>query len=213
MRTAVDHLFFRDGCCLWGRSCDGCAGTALLDRAAERDVAEPMPRSPGWRRPADDGLVIRKIWLRRMRALLARAHGDPRLIRLPDRYRDWRTPWLRRAYRVGRGDAMTVVGSEDEPASRNRRLPASHKSVAAPCHWRTLQQPVFRPGTHHRHVVLRHPREHRGQTLTNARCSEGCRLFPEGLPRHHFGARDDLPPVLAALSCRHPPPDRPTGKT
>jgi hypothetical protein len=39
--------------------------------------------------PADDGLVIRDIWLLRLRALLARAHGDETAYRdYRDRYRD-----------------------------------------------------------------------------------------------------------------------------
>jgi hypothetical protein len=38
--------------------------------------------------PADEGLVIRDIWLRRLRALLARAHGDDTAYRdHRDRYR------------------------------------------------------------------------------------------------------------------------------
>ena len=39
--------------------------------------------------PADDGLVIREIWLLRLSALLARAHGDDTAYRdYRDRYRD-----------------------------------------------------------------------------------------------------------------------------
>jgi hypothetical protein len=39
--------------------------------------------------PADDGLVIREIWLLRLRALLAGAHGDAAAYaHLRDRYRD-----------------------------------------------------------------------------------------------------------------------------
>jgi hypothetical protein len=39
--------------------------------------------------PADDGLVIRDIWLLRLRALLARAHpDDTAYAHLRDRYRD-----------------------------------------------------------------------------------------------------------------------------
>ena len=38
--------------------------------------------------PTDDGLVIREVWLLRMRALLARAHGDDTAYRdYRDRYR------------------------------------------------------------------------------------------------------------------------------
>ncbi len=39
--------------------------------------------------PADDGVALRDIWLLRLRALLARAHGDEaRYLDLRDRYRD-----------------------------------------------------------------------------------------------------------------------------
>ena len=39
--------------------------------------------------PADEGLVIRDIWLLRLRALLARARGDDAACaHFPDRYRD-----------------------------------------------------------------------------------------------------------------------------
>ena len=59
--------------------------------------------------PADEGLVMRDIWLLRLRALLAKVHGDESAYRdYRDRYRDMaRIAWLRRTYRVGRGDDMT----------------------------------------------------------------------------------------------------------
>ncbi|MGO9928927.1 MAG: hypothetical protein ACLPLP_23185 [Mycobacterium sp.] len=42
--------------------------------------------------PADDGLVIREIWLLRLRALVARAHGDVMAYaNFRDRYRDMAT--------------------------------------------------------------------------------------------------------------------------
>ena len=42
--------------------------------------------------PADEGLVIRDIWLLRLRALLARAHGDAAAYAdFRDRYRDMAT--------------------------------------------------------------------------------------------------------------------------
>ena len=37
---------------------------------------------------ADEGLVIRDIWLLRLRALLAQAHGDTAYTHFRDRYRD-----------------------------------------------------------------------------------------------------------------------------
>jgi class 3 adenylate cyclase len=49
----------------------------LLDRGADADVAEAEAAIERLAAaPADDGLVIRDIWLLRLRALLARAHGD-----------------------------------------------------------------------------------------------------------------------------------------
>jgi hypothetical protein len=39
--------------------------------------------------PADEGLVVREIWVLRLRALLARVHGDEARYReYRDRYRD-----------------------------------------------------------------------------------------------------------------------------
>ena len=39
--------------------------------------------------PAEEGLVMREIWLLRLRALLARAHGhDAAYVEFLDRYRD-----------------------------------------------------------------------------------------------------------------------------
>ncbi len=57
----------------------GADGVAEAEAAIERLAAAP----------ADDGLVIRDIWLLRLRALLARAQGDDDTYRdLRDRYRD-----------------------------------------------------------------------------------------------------------------------------
>jgi hypothetical protein len=90
MRTAVDHLV-REGRLLgWYIPATGVLVEALLDRGADADVAEAEAAierlaSP----PADDGLVIREIWLRRVLALLARAHGDEASYRdYRDRYRE-----------------------------------------------------------------------------------------------------------------------------
>ncbi len=62
----------------------------LLDRGTESDVAEAdaaIERLAA--APADEGLVMRDIWLLRLRALLARAQGDETRYReYRDRYRD-----------------------------------------------------------------------------------------------------------------------------
>ena len=63
---------------------------------------------------ADEGLVIREIWLLRMRALLARAHGDEAAYRdYRDRYRAMATSLGFEGHmNVGRGDAMTAGDPE-----------------------------------------------------------------------------------------------------
>jgi hypothetical protein len=90
MRAAVDHLF-REGQLLgWGVPATGVLVETLLDRGAEADVAEAEAAIERLAAaPADDGLVIREIWLLRLRALLARAHGDAAAYaNFRDRYRD-----------------------------------------------------------------------------------------------------------------------------
>jgi hypothetical protein len=85
MRAAVDHLF-RDGLLLGS----AVLVEALLDRGADGDVAEAEAAIERLAEaPADEGLVIRDVWLVRLRALLARAHGDDTAYRdYRDRYRD-----------------------------------------------------------------------------------------------------------------------------
>ena len=88
MRAAVDDLFHAGQ--LWG--CIGATAflvETLLERGAEGDVREAEAAIDRLAdAPADDGLVIREIWLLRLRALLARAHGDETAYRdYRDRYR------------------------------------------------------------------------------------------------------------------------------
>jgi len=90
MRAAVDHLF-REGQLLgWGIPATGVLVETLLDRGADDDLAEAEAAIERLATaPADDGLVMRDIWLLRLRALLARAHGDaPAYAHFRDRYRD-----------------------------------------------------------------------------------------------------------------------------
>jgi class 3 adenylate cyclase len=90
MRTAVDHLF-REGQLLgWGIPATGVLVETLLDRGADGDVAEAEAAIERLAAaPADEGLVIRDIWLLQLRALLARVQGDaPAYTQLRDRYRD-----------------------------------------------------------------------------------------------------------------------------
>jgi class 3 adenylate cyclase len=89
MRAAVDD--FREGQRLgFGVPVTGVLVETLLDRGADGDVAEAeaaIERVAA--APAEEGLVIRDIWLLRLRALLARAHGDATAYaQLRDRYRD-----------------------------------------------------------------------------------------------------------------------------
>ena len=89
MRAAVDHLF-RDGrLLLWGVPATGVLVETLLDRGADGDLAEAEAAIERLAAaPADEGLVIREVWLLRLQALLARAHGDaPAYAHFRDRYR------------------------------------------------------------------------------------------------------------------------------
>jgi hypothetical protein len=90
MRAAVDHLFREGRLPVWGPAAAGVLVDTLLDRGAESDVAEAeavIERLAA--ASADDGLVMRDIWLLRLRALLARVHGDEARYRdYRDRYRD-----------------------------------------------------------------------------------------------------------------------------
>jgi hypothetical protein len=89
MRAAADHLFREGYLLLWGVPATGVLVEALLDRGSDGDVAEAeaaVTRLAAAR--ADEGLVIREIWLLRLRALLAHAKGDESAYRdYRDRYR------------------------------------------------------------------------------------------------------------------------------
>jgi class 3 adenylate cyclase len=90
MRAALDQLM-REGQQLgWGIPVSGVLVETVLDRGADADVVEAeavIERLAA--APADEGLVMRDIWVLRLRALLARAHGDDTAYRdHRDRYRD-----------------------------------------------------------------------------------------------------------------------------
>ena len=89
MRAIVDHLFREGRLLLWGIRATGVLVQTLLDREVDGDVAEAEAATERLAAaPADDGLVIREIWLLRLRALLARARGDDVAYRdLVNRYR------------------------------------------------------------------------------------------------------------------------------
>jgi hypothetical protein len=89
MRAAVDHLFRQGQPLAWGIPATGVLLETLLDRGTDDDVADAEAAIERLAAaPADEGLVIRDIWLLRFRALLARAHGDAAAYTdLRDRYR------------------------------------------------------------------------------------------------------------------------------
>jgi len=112
MRSAVDDLFREGQLLAWGVPATGVLVETLLDRGNDGDVAEAeaaMERLAT--APADEGLVIREIWLLRLRALLARAHGDgSAYTHFRDRYRDMaRSLGFEGHIAWGRGNAMTTV--------------------------------------------------------------------------------------------------------
>jgi hypothetical protein len=91
MRAAIDHLFRQGELLLgWGIPATGVLVETLLDRSAENDVAEAEAAIERLASaPADEGLVLLDIRLLRLRALLARAHGDAAAYaHFRDRYRD-----------------------------------------------------------------------------------------------------------------------------
>ena len=89
IRAAVDHLVRLGALLAWGTPATGVLVETLLERGAESDVAEAEAAIERLAdAPADDGLVIREIWLLRSRALLARAQGADTAYRdHRDRYR------------------------------------------------------------------------------------------------------------------------------
>jgi class 3 adenylate cyclase len=93
MRAAADHLVRAGQLLAWGVPATGVLAQTLLDRGADGDVAEAEAAIERLAvAPADEGLVIRDIWLLRLQALLARAHGDAAgYAQFRDRYRDMAT--------------------------------------------------------------------------------------------------------------------------
>jgi hypothetical protein len=89
MPAAVGHLFREGQLLLWGIPATGVLVETLLDRGADRDVAEAQAAIERLAAaPTDDGLAVREIWLLRLRALMARAHGDSAAYaHFRDRYR------------------------------------------------------------------------------------------------------------------------------
>ena len=93
MRAAVDDLVRQGQLLQWGTPATGVLVEKLLDRASDGDVAEAEAAIDRLAAaPADEGLVVRDIWLLRLRALLARSHADAvAYTDFRNRYRDMAT--------------------------------------------------------------------------------------------------------------------------
>jgi class 3 adenylate cyclase len=89
MRAAVDDLVRQGQLLQWGMPATGVLVETLLDRGADGDVAEAEAAIERLAAAPTGGSVVRDILLLRLRALLARAHGDAAAYAdLRDRYRE-----------------------------------------------------------------------------------------------------------------------------
>jgi class 3 adenylate cyclase len=89
MRAAVDHLVRQGRLQGWGIAATGVLVETVLDRGAESDVVEAEAAIDRLARLRADGLEGPDIMLLRLRAFLARAHGDAAAYaHFRDRYRD-----------------------------------------------------------------------------------------------------------------------------
>jgi hypothetical protein len=93
MRATVDDLFRGGKPRSAAVAATGVLVETLLDRGADGDVAEAEAAIERLAAaPAEEGLVIRDIWLMRSRALLARARGEGvKYLDFVNRYRDMAT--------------------------------------------------------------------------------------------------------------------------
>jgi class 3 adenylate cyclase len=76
MRSAVDHVFRGGQLLLWSVAATGLLVETLLDRGTDGDVAEAEAAISRLATAPGEALVIREVWLLRMRALLAKTRGD-----------------------------------------------------------------------------------------------------------------------------------------
>jgi hypothetical protein len=88
MRKSADEVFTR-GQIMYCSPTTAFLVETLLDRGADGDAAEAEAAIARLAALPADGSVIREVWLLRVRAVLARAHGDGTSYRdFRDRYRD-----------------------------------------------------------------------------------------------------------------------------
>jgi adenylate cyclase len=87
-RAVLEDLFDSGGA-IWSVLATTVLVEALLRRGADADLQEAQSAIDRLAAvPTDPGFVLHEIWLLRMRALLARAHGDEATYRdFVDRYR------------------------------------------------------------------------------------------------------------------------------
>ena len=90
IRATVDHLISTGQLLQWGVAATSVLVETLLDRATDGDMAEAEAAIDRLAAANHDGgLPLRDIWLLRLQALLARAHGDATAYEhFRDRYRD-----------------------------------------------------------------------------------------------------------------------------
>ncbi|MDT5070407.1 MAG: hypothetical protein QOK02_6562 [Mycobacterium sp.] len=90
MRASTERLVRQGQLLAWGVPATGVLVQTLLDRGADGDVAEAEAAIERLAvAPADEDRGIRDIWLLRLHALLARAHGDDTAyVHFRSRYRD-----------------------------------------------------------------------------------------------------------------------------
>ena len=89
LREAVDDLFHA-GQVVFCIPANAALVETLLERGTRADLVEAEAAIERLAMaPTDEGLVLRDVWLLRLRALLARAHGDDTAYaHLRDRYHD-----------------------------------------------------------------------------------------------------------------------------
>jgi hypothetical protein len=90
MCASIDRLVGEGQLLGWGTPATAILMEALLNRGADGDVAEAEAAVERLASaPVEEGPAIREIWLLRLRALLASAHGnEAAYAQFRDRYRD-----------------------------------------------------------------------------------------------------------------------------